>query len=87
MRLPGTLRALLAQVKASPVPIGSISIPTKGGPVVLTFGEERQPLPAIAPPAKMAPTVPTRQRDTVGAFKTPPIGRELPWQPVDDGAA
>lgn len=84
MRLPGTLDALLKRVKASPVPIGSISVPTKDGPLTLTFGEvPAQALPIPSKP-KLTESKPLRERDTVGAFKTPPIGREEPFTPLAD---
>jgi len=88
VRLPGTFRQLLAQVKASPVPIGSITLPTEHGPLTLTFGELPLPAPPPKPPERKPVEVkPLRERDTVGAFKTPPIAREDPWQPPADGAA
>jgi hypothetical protein len=81
VRLPGTFRQLLAQVKASPVPIGSISVPTKDGPLTLTFGDA----PAKAPEKTLAQqSKPLRERDTIGAFKTPPLGHEEPFTPLAD---
>lgn len=80
MRVPGTFKALLAHVKASPVPISSVSITPEGG-VSLTFGDP----PARAPEKTPAQSPkPLRERDTVGAFKTPPIGREDPFKPLAD---
>lgn len=84
MRLPGTLKSLLAQIKASPVPIGSISI-TAEGAVALTFVEGPAPAPKAEPAKPPAPNAkPLRQRDTIGAFSTPPIGREDPFTPLAD---
>lgn len=81
MRLPGTLKALLAQVKASPVPLGSISIPLAHGVLMLTFGDA----PKVAPPPRaeenrLTARKPLRERDTIGAFRQPPVTREDPWQ-------
>lgn len=84
MRLPGTLKALLEQVKKSPVPLGSISIPTKDGPLTLTFGELPAPAVAKAEPNKIVAPKPLRERDSIGAFRTPPLGREEPFTPLED---
>ena len=84
MRLPGTLKALLEQVKKSPVPLGSISIPMKDGPLTLTFGDRPAPAVAKAEPSKLTLAKPLRQRDTVGAFAAPPLGREEPFTPLED---
>ena len=84
VRLPGTLKALLAQVKASPVPIGSISVPTGENqpPLTITFGEAPAPMPKAPERNKLTESKPLRARDTVGAFQTIPQGREEPWAPV-----
>lgn len=50
MRIPTTLRGLYGQLAASPVPIRSITIPTKEGPLVLEFSVP--PGPATAPERK-----------------------------------
>ena len=86
MRLPGTLKALLAQVKRSPVPIGSISVPTKDGPLMLTFSPT-PPVPVVAPAksANIEPAAIRKLPDSLGAFKTPPPFQPEPWAPIGEG--
>lgn len=83
MRLPGTLKSLLAQVKSSPVPIGSISI-TPEGAVALTFATPAPPAPKAPDKTLAQQPKPLRERDTIGAFKTPPLGHEDAFVPLAD---
>lgn len=89
MRFPGTLRQILEQVRRSPVPISSISIPTEHGPFVLTFGAAPAPAPKAEPasaveknPATARTDPPKRAKsDVAGAFTAIPELRDNPFGP------
>lgn len=88
MRVPGTFKQLWEQLKSAPTPVTSISIPTKDGPLVLTFASSDKDKPATVAAAKSAPVFPQapakRPSDVVGVFATPPEFRDPPLAKLSD---
>jgi hypothetical protein len=67
------------------VQIGSISLPTEHGPLVLTFGAATHAAAAPKAAQLIDPAPVKRKSDVQGAFATPPPFTQEPWAPIGEG--